>query len=140
MLGVEDGSAGPVIAEVMQAMQTSLATLRLVGQTLGDALTGLERDSDRVEQLLVETVANLANHDEIGRALREAATALAEKPDRPTGASHLSPRVEQMLDQMARSYTMAQERQVHDRVLGRSSPAPARPAAAAPAELEDGLF
>jgi hypothetical protein len=136
-----DAGAAPVVAEVMRAMQDSLATLRQEGQTLGDALANLERDSDRVVALLVETVGNLANHDEIGQALRQAATALAAISAQQTfPPADLSPRVEQMLNLMASNYTMAIERRVHDEALGRPDQASGGPATVVNAELEDVLF
>jgi hypothetical protein len=136
-----DAGAAPVVAEVTRAMQDSLATLRQERQTLGDALANLERDSDRVVALLVETVANLASHDEIGQALRQAATALAAMSAHQTfPLADLSPRVEQMLNLVASNYTMAIERRVHDQALGRPDQAPAGPATVADADLEDVLF
>ena len=136
-----DAGVAPVVAEVMRVMQDSLATLRQERQTLGDALDILERDGDRVVALLVETVADLASHDEIGQALRQAATALAAMSVHQTfPLADLSPRVEQMLELVAGNYTMAIERRVHDRALGRPDQAPAGPATVANAELEDILF
>jgi hypothetical protein len=130
-----------VTSEGSRAMRDSLATLRQMGQMLDRAMQELELDSDRVVTLLVETVSNLAVQGEIGQVLRDAAgqlTALA-----PSSAVHfaeLPPSVVQMLDTIDRSYTMADERAVHDRILGR--PARAEPAAepAAGTEMEDFLF
>jgi hypothetical protein len=41
---------------------------------------------------------------------------------------------------VGRNCTMANERRVHDQVLGRSSPVPMRAATVVPAELDDVLF
>lgn len=129
------------VAEVMQAMTSSLATLRQVGQAIGDTLTSLESDSGQVATLLDETVANLAAHDEIGRALRETADRLASmSPGAGQPVGDLTPGTERLLERMARAYTMANERIVHERVFGRSSNAALAAATAAPAELDDILF
>ncbi len=129
------------VAEIMRTMGDCLATLQQAGQTLGDALANLERDSDQVVALLVETVADLANHNEIGRALREAATSLAAMSAHQTlPLADLTPRVEHMLDLVASKYTMANERRMHDLALGRASPTPDTREAVAHEELEDVLF
>jgi hypothetical protein len=129
-------SAEP-IAEIAETMAASLATLSDVGQSLGTALATLERDSDQVTVLLEETVANITARDEIGKVLWEAADALAKiAPAADLPLPELTPRAERMLKLMERTYTMENERAVHDRVLGRSHGT----ALAAQQELEDVLF
>jgi hypothetical protein len=133
-----EADAAPLIAAVMQAMNDALLNLRQVGQTLDDTLSALDRDSDRVVILLEQTVGSIGEHDAIGRTMREAANSLREMSlagDLPL--ADLTPRAEQMLDLMARGYTMANERVIHDRILGRSSRAVP---VVAESEMEDMLF
>jgi hypothetical protein len=140
-IGTNQADAASFTAAVMQAMKDALATLRQVGQTLGSTLSALERDSDRVVILLEQTAANVAGYEEIDKAMRQAVNLLSEvAPPGDTRLGALTQRVEQVLDLMARDYTMANERVIHDRVLGRTSSAvPAKPMASQP-ELEDILF
>jgi hypothetical protein len=136
-----DAELAEAIGGSMRAMQGSLATLRRVGQTLGHALASLELDSDRVMSLLARTVVELESHNEIGQTLRQAASALTEM-----SAHHALPladprrHVERMLDLLARNYTMAAERRVHDLALGRPAEDPSGLPAIAGNELEDLLF
>jgi hypothetical protein len=130
-----------LMAEAIQAMRDSLATLQQVGQTLGDALADLDRDSASVVALLEQTVANLGAHDEIGQSLREAAGLLATmSPSGDLPLADLTPHCEQLLALMEAGYTMANERVVHDRVLGRARKSAPSMATARQPELEDMLF
>lgn len=115
--------ATALAADVTQALRASLATFHRMGEVLGDALAALDRDSARVEALLVETAANLSKPDGIGQALRRAANDLGGLSGEAEMA--LPPSVEHVLAEMARSYTMARERDVHRRVLGQVAEAPA---------------
>ena len=140
-IGAREADAAPLIAGVMQAMKEALSTLRQVGQTLGGSLSSLDRDSDRVVVLLEQTAANLGRHDEIDKAMREAADNLRDMSlpgDLPL--ADLTPRVQHMMDLIGRSYTMATERAIHDRVLGRSSAAAPAEAVVTTIELDDLLF
>ncbi len=141
MIGSNDAATSPLIAEAMQAMRDSLVTLQQVGQTLGDALAELDCDSQSVVALLEQTVANLGAHDEIGHSLREAAGLLAAMaPPGDLSPGDLSPSTERLLALMEAGYTMASERVIHDRVLGRTSRTAPAPATAVLPELEDLLF
>jgi hypothetical protein len=133
-----DADQAPVLSEGTRTMRDSLATLRRLGQGLDLAMVDLVRDSHRVEALLVATVAKLEGQREIGQVLRDAAGKLAPSgsPDR----AELPPHVEQMLQLIARGYTMANERVVHDRIFGGSTLAAPTPRTAPAAELEDFLF
>ena len=131
-----------LIASVMEAMQDSLGTLRQVSQTLDNAVSILERDTDRVAALLEASAAKLLENESIGEALRDAAAhllAVSPLDDRPPGFT-LAPLAEELLDRMARSYTMANERIVHHRVVGGADSEPSTPVATAASELEDMLF
>jgi hypothetical protein len=141
LIASKEADTAPLIIAAMQAMTDALTTLQQVGETLGSTLSALERDSDHVALLLDSTATDLAGQDEIGKALRQAVSALHEmSPPGDLPIADLTPRDEQMLDLMARDYTMANERVIHDRVLGRTSgPAPAR-SAPVQSQLEDMLF
>ena len=131
----------PRVAEETRDMRDSLATLRQMGRTLDVAITELERDSDRVVTLLVAAVASLGTQNEIGRLLRDAAGTLAAlSRSGHLSFDNLAPGVEQMLALIEQGYTMANERLVHDRILGRSTRATPVREAAPPPELEDFLF
>jgi hypothetical protein len=139
----KEPDAAALVGTVTLTMRDSLATLRQIGHTIDDTLSTLERDSDRVVLLLEETAANLVGNDGIGEALRQAVGYLeALAPSNAAPGPDLAPRAQQMLDMIARVYTMANERVVHDRILGRSGSAtfPAVAAAAAKPDLEDMLF
>ncbi|MGD0106261.1 MAG: hypothetical protein ABSC06_19800 [Rhodopila sp.] len=132
--------AATLVATVRETMNDSLSSLRQVGQILDDTLSALERDSDRVVLLLEGTAENLVSHDGIGEALRQAEGDLkAIAPPDALPAYDLAPRARQMLDMMEVVYTMATERIIHNRVLGRSSGGTSAAAGAKP-ELEDMLF
>ena len=125
-----------LVASVTQAMTDSLTSLRQVGQTLDNTLATLERDSERVVTLLEDSAAKLVSSDGIGSMLRNAADSLRAVAPDDAPMPDLTPQALQVLDTMARTYTMANERIVHERVLGRSGNA----ALAATADLENMLF
>jgi hypothetical protein len=134
-----DGSM--LIAAGMREIRDSVSTLRQVGQILDDALADLERDSGRVVTLLEDTVADLAARDEIGRMLREAAEVLAATA--PYGylePDELTPPLLRMIGLVALGYTMASERAVHEKILGRSAGVVADAGTEASPEVEDVLF
>jgi hypothetical protein len=141
LIGTNDTDTTPLIAGAMQAMRDSLVTLQQVGQTLGDALAELDSDSQSVVSLLEQTVAHLGTHDDIGQSLREAAALLAAmSPPGELPLADLTPSNERLLALMEAGYTMANERVIHDRVLGRTSKTAPAAATAPQPELEDMLF
>ena len=141
LIGGKMGERAPLMSGGAQTMRDSLATLRQTGDILDVAAAELEHDSNRVETLLLATVTTLQRQKEVGLAMRGAAGNLAASvPPGDLDLADLGPRVEQMLALIEREYSMANERIVHDRVLGRSARvAPVANIAAAP-ELEDFLF
>jgi hypothetical protein len=139
----EDAGTASVVNEIVETMSGSLAALREAARSLGRERAELERDSAHVVSLLQETVANLAQHETFGRAMRAVASQLnalcprQERDERWSDVtSALGPRAGERLRQMEDAYTMADERQVHDRVLGRAEIALEE----AQAETEDVLF
>ncbi|SMF84830.1 Methyl-accepting chemotaxis protein [Tistlia consotensis] len=124
------------IAAVAEALTGSVERLGAAGQGLADALRSLGHDSEAVTGLLAETRARITVHEEIGAVLRQAAADLAQRaaaagPDagdagaagRGVGALPAAGR--ELLAGIARSYTMAQERETHARVTGEALAAPA---------------
>ena len=128
-------------SEGTRAMRDSLVTLRQMGQMLDRAMQELEVDSDRVVTLLIETVSNLAVQAEIGQVLRDTAGQLAASaPSGVINFAELPGPVVQRLELIERGYTMANERTVHDRFLGRPIRAEPVAATASGAAMEDFLF
>ncbi len=140
-LGVGTGTdRSPLTAESTEPVRRSHATLRRMREILDVAVTDLDRDSERVVRLLVETVADLEEHDKIGGVLRDGAETLSGlSPLGQASLTDLPPGVAKMLETMAAGYTMANERAVHDRCLGRTPVETAEPVTLA-AGLEDFLF
>ncbi|NVO12453.1 MAG: hypothetical protein HXX10_00285 [Rhodoplanes sp.] len=135
------------IAAVITAMDTAIARLHAVAETLGAALAALARDGAAVVSVLDETAAGLARAETIAAAIRHAAAAFAAvaaaAPARsiPTGEA-----ADALFAQLAAHYTMARERDVHARAAPRGLATTLAPpiAAAAPAmaeaSLDDMLF
>jgi hypothetical protein len=141
LAGVTEAEQSHLILDGTQAMQDSLATLRRMGQSLDVALVDLRRDSDSVVALLVVSIGDFAAQNEIESVLRGVAGHLAELlPAGFLNLTNLTPGVEQMLELMASVYTMANERMLHDRILGRTSQSAVVPETAPGSELEDFLF
>ncbi|TWB44576.1 chemotaxis protein [Nitrospirillum viridazoti] len=128
-------------AAMADIMTRSIARLGTAGQNLAAALQTLERDGETVVDLLRETVDRAAAHGEMGQVLRQAATDLALLAPGPH-MGDIPARAEPLIAQMARSYTMARERQVLDRLAPGKNQAPAAmPGPAATADdLEDIFF
>lgn len=134
------------IVQVATVLGNSVDRLASVGECLADALASLGRDSESVGGLLAGTVKEMTVHGEVAGVLRDAAAALAERAaaaERMAGgrrrAAELPPEDRKVLDEIAGRYTMAQERQIHARVLG---VAPAEPPAQASTRsaVDDFLF
>jgi hypothetical protein len=141
LAGVTEAEQSHLILDGTQAMQDSLATLRRMGQSLDVALVDLRRDSDSVVAVLVVSIGDFAAQNEIESVLRGVAGHLAELlPAGFLNLTNLTPGVEQMLELMASVYTMANERMLHDRILGRTSQSAVVPETAPGSELEDFLF
>jgi len=114
-------NASSLVTAGMRKIQDTVATLRRVGEMLDNSLVDLRRDSEQVITSLDHTVADLAVRDEIGRALRGAAEALAApEQDGYVNSGDPTPAAERMLALIASGYTMASERTVHERLFGRS--------------------
>ena len=133
-----DAAAG---GEVGHDMMQAVERLNATGQRLGDALAGLEDDSDAVGGLLATAVERFTVRHEISKVLRQAAadcTLLAEPADGPDAAEDAAS-CAGILSQIAAGYTMACERAVHARFAPSSESDQAAPDAAE-TELADLLF
>jgi hypothetical protein len=135
-----DKDTARLVTDIMGEMRQSLDTLRMVGAALGASWAELERDTDNVVSLIEHTMRELNSQEEIVRNMRGIADTLsALSPTHAVPFDELPAPVEELLDTMARGYTMADERWVHDRVIGRSGSGEP-PTKAAPADMEDILF
>lgn len=103
--GAGNGDAGSTLTE-------SLACIRIAGQKMEESLNGLEGDASDVIAILRETTETVDCEAEISTALTEAADHLdgmaSFATDIPQAATPL-------LADIARTYTMARERDVHRR-------------------------
>jgi hypothetical protein len=118
-------------------MRSSVDLLSGIADSLTDALNVLDRESHAVAEVLEQTASEIGANLEIGTILRRAASDLeafgAPAEDRlAAGAS------EKIFSAIARTYTMARERDIHARILGGGVPAEA-PAPAA-ADVDDIFF
>lgn len=111
------------IVAIADAMTSSVDRLGTAGHNLGDALTALRRDSDKVCALLRDTAARITVHQEIGIVLRQAATDLDAIVGDDELATDLSPAEEGVLAHIASAYTMAREREVHSQIMRGTSTA-----------------
>ena len=135
-LGTADGTRRQGGLDAAADMGGAIATLESLGETLSDVLAGLETESDQVAGVLGQAAAGFAVRHEIGGALRRIATGFAGQDGDADGS--VDERGQQLLAQIAASYTMTRERDVHAAVVPWAAP-PSAPAPAA-VELEDMLF
>jgi hypothetical protein len=102
-------------------------------------LAELAQKGEGVVRALADAAAKLDFHGEIGAALETAAAALNQAPQHAGGEPGLDHEVLAYVHQtLAKSYTMAQERDVHAALTAGSPPAETAPAEAN--ELESVLF
>ncbi|WP_084583778.1 hypothetical protein [Sphingomonas azotifigens] len=126
--------------DAAQALSESLACIRDGAQRMREGLAGLTDDAAAVTRILETTTSNVDCEAAFGDSLRDVVTQLSvlaapcHAPDAAVAAA-----LEGLLDGMARSYTMAREREIHHRFALPGT------AAAAQASVEDdddddGLF
>jgi hypothetical protein len=125
-----------------QALSESLANIRAGGRKMEESLSSLDGDASRVVAILRDTTDKVDCEAEIGVALSQAAAQLAvfARPDKavPDAAAET---LSDILGQIARSYTMARERDVHKRfVVGGAGEECAEIALAANDGSDDDLF
>lgn len=127
-----------------EALTSSLACIHEGAQRMRNGMAGLSADATAVTRILETTTSQVDCEAEFGEALRNVVVQLgllaapSEEPE-PEAAAILA----EMLGQMARSYTMASERDVHRR-FALAGPDGETQAAPPPADDEDddddGLF
>jgi len=134
------------IAAVTEALTRSVGRIGGAGRELANALDGLKADSDAVMDRLERAQGTLAADERITSALHRAAADLAALASAaPLDTAAAGPAFEDaraaLLERFAASYTMVQERQVHQRVTGgavEESPTP--PPTDDDSSLDDFLF
>jgi len=139
------------IAAVAKLLTEAVDRLGSAARALSRALAALSQDSEAVTALLDDAVRRITVHEEIAGVLRQASADLlrgADEADLEAGSMPLSDvgmsAQERMLAMISTHYTMAQERQVHIRIAGKT----AQPEAASEAQstttvetsLDDMLF
>jgi hypothetical protein len=128
-------------ASVTEAMTTAAAQLGACERGFTTALAMLTRDGAAIAALLEETASSISAGDDIGALLRQAAADLAGLQD-GADAADVAEAGGAVFASIYALYTMAQEREVHARVIG-AAPADAGAGTAAPAAdagLDDILF
>jgi hypothetical protein len=137
---LDDGAAVATVnaAGVTDTMTAAAAQLGACERGFTAALAMLTRDGAVIAGLLEETASSISAGDDIGALLRQAAADLAGLQVGADGED-AAPAGEAIFASIYALYTMAQEREVHARVIGSAPPA----AAGAPppaAALDDILF
>lgn len=138
--GGGQGERAGDIAAVAEMLTGSVGRLAAAGQSLAAALAMLERDSDMVAELLDGTAGGITLHEEIGTVLSETAERLhaiaAQRGDQTDDVGEAAAR---LMAAIARRYTMAREREIHERAGHGAVDAPP-PSDTAAATVEDVLF
>lgn len=120
------------------AMQGALPPLQRTGAKLADAVAELDQESVRLTKLLEEAAHAIGSNDRIGEAMQDAARLLEASNDGVNAPfADLAEEEEALLDRIAGWYTMADERAVHARALGRPVPVAEEPVSAG---MDDFLF
>lgn len=101
-----------------RALSESLGSIRDGGARMRASLAGLDEGASTMIDILRDTTDNVDCEAEIGGALEQARDRLAifSHPEADIPEDALAPLTE-MLDRIARSYTMAREREVHRRFV-----------------------
>lgn len=126
--------------DAAEALTDSLACIRDGAQRMREGMAGLTEDAAAVTRILETTTSNVDCEAAFGDALRGVVQQLGQiaapcsAPDSATEAA-LAP----LLDGMARSYTMAREREIHRRFALAGS-APIAHVAMDDDDDDDGLF
>jgi hypothetical protein len=141
-------AAGELVADhaesaAGEALAVATERLRKANTTVEADLSALADQGAKVVRALQDAAARLDFKGEIGTVLETAAASL-RAPSHPPLEEADGPAVAEILQAVAKSYTMAQEREVHAALTAglpqAAEPAPAEPAAAPADDLEDLLF
>ena len=126
--GGRDGAGGATL--VAEALQSAVEHFRSTGEEIDGDLAAAAREGEGVVDLLRRAVARFDFHGHVGSYLDKAASELAAAGADNAPVDDLMPVLGPMLQSLARTYTMVQEREVHASMtadLG-EMPEPAAPA------------
>lgn len=115
---------------VAGALQSAVERFRTTGEEIDSDLAAAAREGESVVDLLRRAVARFDFHGHVGSYLDKAASELAAGADDSAPVDDLMPVLGAMLQSLARTYTMVQEREVHASMTANlgESPEPAAPA------------
>lgn len=131
---------GDPAGDAAEALTESLACIRDGAQRMREGMAGLTEDASTVSRILETTTGNVDCEAVFGDALRDVVHQLSQFAAPCTAADAATESaLAGLLDGMARSYTMAREREIHRR-FALAGTAPAAQAAAEEDEEDDGLF
>lgn len=144
-VGTGETGEGAASSSVGQTLSDVTRRLRMAGDAVEADLVNLAQQGDDMVEALRRAVGRMAFEREIGAVLDDAAEALAGAAGSGTPRTDdLSEPLGVLLDQIAKRYTMVQEREVHEAMtLGLSFKATAagpKMAATAEADLDEVLF
>ena len=144
-LAIAAGSANETGAQLAAtALSGAVGKIRQAGQAVDADLVTLAQQGASVVRTLQNATIGLDFERAIGSSLDEARTALGERSDIGLPCSEgIEGILQDYLVEMAKIYTMAQERSVHQAILKAHSvgdPAPASPPEASPPENVDDLL
>jgi hypothetical protein len=126
--GGRDGAGGATL--VAEALQSAVEHFRSTGEEIDGDLAAAAREGEGVVDLLRRAVARFDFHGHVGSYLDKAASELAAAGADNAPVDDLMPVLGPMLQSLARTYTLVQEREVHASMtadLG-EMPEPAAPA------------
>ena len=127
----------PATAAISGVLQTALARIREAGGAADADIVELARQGGAVVEAMNQAAARMDCRREIGLLLKAAAAALEALPAEPFEAGgEPDEALDACLDALHAQYSMAQEREVHDAVVGE----PTAPTAPVELDLDAVLF
>ena len=128
-------------ADIGAILERSTHRIGIACDKVDAAIDQAARDSSEAVGLINATTRDLADHDALARSQQALAVLLAEAPDAGQAAGEAADTLAaSLMEQIARSYTMAREREIHQR-HGTIEMAPAAALAIAADDDDlDGLF
>jgi hypothetical protein len=139
--GVKQDQRLAEITEVAAMMTSSVELMSKIAQTLDDALSTLDRQSEAVIVALEQTAAEITANAEIGAILHRASAHLNDVREGLPPLDVSPPACqEQIFAAIAKTYTMAREREIQGQILGGNPLPDVPPAAPAGADLDDIFF
>jgi hypothetical protein len=132
-----DAEGGATV--VAGALQSAVERFRTTGEEIDSDLAAAAREGEGVVDLLRRAVARFDFHGHVGAYLDKAASELDARAGVDGPLDDLMPVLGPMLQSLARTYTMVQEREVHASMTANLGEAP-EPAAPAVLVDDDVLF